>query len=290
MRSLFAIATGIAARQEGRVTRKQLLAAGVDAPRIRRWIADGRLHRVHNGVYAIGRPAASVRGDYMGAVLACGVGAVLSHPAAAMLLGLVKLRPVPAPVVTVPTMSGRKRPGITIHRVAVLHPLDTMRVGCIRATSVPRTLLDLAPSLSLAQLTRACHEAWIRHGTTPAQVIACIDRNPGKPGAGRLRLALGSDVTLSELEDGFLALLRRHELPLPRTNIDRAGDNVDCYWPKIGLTVELMSYRFHGSRRAFEADIARRRRSNHLAFSYGDVFERAEATARELAPKLVGEK
>jgi hypothetical protein len=105
-----------------------------------------------------------------------------------------------------------------------------------------------------------------------------------------LLLALGSDVTLSKLEDGFLALLGRHELPVPRTNVDRAGDKVDCHWPDIGLTVELMSYRFHGTRRAFEADIARRRRSNHLAFSYGDIFERGEATARELAPKLVGEK
>ena len=151
---------------------------------------------------------------------------------------------------------------------------------------MPRTLLDLAPSLSPSQLTRACHEAWIRHGTTPAEVIACIERNPRKPGARRLRLALGSDVTLSELEDGFLVLLREHGLPMPRTNIDRAGDKVDCHWPDVGLTVELMSYRFHGSRQAFEADIARRRRSNHIAFSYGDVFERGDATVKELKPKL----
>jgi hypothetical protein len=286
MRSLFDIATRIAARQEGRVTRAQLLDAGIDRHRIRRWVADGRLFRVHLGVYAIGRPAPSLRGDYMAAVLACGAGAVLSHWAAAMLLGLIKFRRVPAPEVTVPTTAARARPGITIHRVAELDRLDTMHVGRIRTTSVARTLLDLAPSLSPAQLTRACHEAWMRHETTPAQVIACIERNPRKPGARKLRVALGSDVTLSDLEDGFLALLRRHRLPLPRTNIDRAGDKVDCHWPASGLTVELMSYRYHGSRQAFEADIARRRRSNHLAFSYGDVFERGEATARELAPLL----
>ncbi len=47
-----------------------------------------------------------------------------------------------------------------------------------------------------------------------------------------------------------------------------------------------MSYRFHGSRRAFEADVARRRRSSHIAFSWGDIFERPEATARELRPLL----
>lgn len=268
------------------MTRAQLLAAGIDTHRISRWVADGRLHRVHVGVYAIGRPVPSLRGDYMAAVLACGRGAVLSHLAAAVLLRLIALRRTPRPEVTVPTTAGRARPGITIHRVAGLHPLDTTWVGRIRTTSVPRTLLDLAPSLSLAQLTRACHEAWIHHQTTPAQVIACIERNPGKPGAQRLRLALGNDVTLSALEDGFLALLRKHGLPLPRTNIDHQGDKVDCHWPAIGVTVELMSYRFHGSRRAFEEDVVRRRRSNHLAFSYGDVFERGEATARELTARL----
>ncbi len=224
MRSLFDIATRLAARQEGRVTRAQLIDAGVDTHRIRRWVADGRLYRVHVGVYAIGRPAPSLRGDFMAAVLACGPGAVISYWAAAMLLGLLKFRSAPIPEVTVPTTAGRARPGITIHRVGELHPLDTTRVGRIRTTSVARTLLDLAPSLSPAELTRACHEAWIRHGTTPADVIACIERNPRKPGARKLRVALGSDVTLSDLEDGFLALLRRHRLPLPRTNIDRAGD------------------------------------------------------------------
>jgi predicted transcriptional regulator of viral defense system len=286
MRSLFDIASGIAARQEGRVTRAQLLAAGIDTHRIRRWVADGRLYRVHRGVYSIGRPVQSMRGEYMAAVLACGLGAVLSHWAAAILLGIVKLRRVPRPEVTVPTTAARARPGIKIHRVATLHPLDTMWVGRIRVTSVARTLLDLAPTMSLAQLTRACHEAWIRHDAAPAEVIACIERNPGKPGARRLRLALGTDVTLSELEDGFLALLREHGLPLPRTNIDHAGDKVDCHWPDVGLTVELVSFRFHETRCAFEEDVARRRRSNHLAFSYGDVFQRGEATARELAARL----
>jgi hypothetical protein len=113
-------------------------------------------------------------------------------------------------------------------------------------------------------------------------VLECMARNPGRPACARLRAALGGEVTLSPLEKGFLALLREHRLPIPRTNIDRAGDKVDCHWPQIGLTVELVSYRFHGSRYAFETDVARRRRSNHVAFSWGDVFERGPQTVREL--------
>jgi len=188
--------------------------------------------------------------------------------------------------VTVPTTAGRAVPGVIVHRVRALHVLDTATFEGIDTTTVPRTLLDLAPRLTLAELTRACHEGWVRHGTTPSMVIACIQRNPRKPGASRLRHALGADVTLSVLEDAFVALLRRHRLPLPRTNIDLAGHKVDCHWPQIGLTIELLSFRYHASRYAFESDVARRRRSNHVAFTYGDVVERASATAADLAELL----
>ncbi len=102
----------------------------------------------------------------------------------------------------------------------------------------------------------------------------------------KLRTALGSDVTLSFLEDAFLGLLTAHELPLPRTNIDHHEDKVDCRWPQLDLTIELLSYRFHGSRQAFENDVARRRRSNHLAYTYGDVVDRRARTAAELRPLL----
>ena len=113
-------------------------------------------------------------------------------------------------------------------------------------------------------------------------VEACIARNPTKRGVAKLRRALGADYTLSDLETGFLALLREHGLPLPRTNIGRHGDTVDCHWPALGITVELLSFGFHATRYAFEQDVARRRRSNHVAFTWGDVFERRAQTIAEL--------
>lgn len=285
MRAIFDTIARRAAAQEGRISCKQLLAAGVDRDRIRRWLADGRLHAVHVGVYAVGHPGRTVLGDYMAAVLACGAGAVLSHSAAAHLLRL-QAGAAPPPEVTVATTAGRRRPGIVIHRVRILPPADRSILDAIAITTVPRVLLDLAPKLTSAELTRACHEAWIHHRAGPALIEACLARNPHKPGAARLRRALGGDVTLSALEDGFLALLLRYGLPMPRTNIDRRGDKVDCHWPEHDLTIELLSYRFHGTRQAFEADVARRRRSNHVAFTYGDVFERGEQTATELAARL----
>ena len=185
-----------------------------------------------------------------------------------------------------PTTAGRSRPGIVIHRVTAIDRRDTDRYWRIPMTRPARTLLDLAPGTAPDVLAQACHEAWVRHRVGVAHIEACIARNPTKKGAAKLRRALGADVTLSDLEKAFLALLERHGLPRPRTNIDVHGDKVDCYWPQHGLVVELHSYRFHATRQAFEADIARRRRSNHVAYSYGDVVERGARTAAEIAKLL----
>jgi hypothetical protein len=126
----------------------------------------------------------------------------------------------------------------------------------------------------------------VRHECGRDQVEACIARNPTKKGAAKLRRALGSDSTLSVLEDAFLELLRAHGLALPRTNIDHHGDKVDCRWPHLDLTVELLSFRYHATRHAFEQDVARRRRSGHIAYTYGDIVERGAATIAELRPRL----
>jgi hypothetical protein len=164
MRTSFAT---IAEKQHGRITHEQLLDAGVDRSRIKRWVADGRLVRVHLGVFAVGHRAPSMYADYMAAVLACGPGAALSHRAAAFLARLLRGTKPPPPEVTVPTMAGRRRPGIIIHRVMELDPEDVVEVEGIRTTVVPRTLLDLAPPTDPEQLTRMCHEAWVHTARPP---------------------------------------------------------------------------------------------------------------------------
>ena len=69
-------------------------------------------------------------------------------------------------------------------------------------------------------------------------------------------------VTLSRLESLFIAVLRRHNLPLPETNIRAGSKRVDCRWPKHKLTVELDSYRFHNSRHAWEQGHRREREAH----------------------------
>jgi hypothetical protein len=157
-------------------------------------------------------------------------------------------------------------------------------------TTVPRMLLDLAPTSTLKELTRLCHETWVRHDCGPDRIEACIARNPRKPGAAKLRRALGSDVTLSDLDDGFLELLQRHGLPTPRTNLDRHGDKVDCHWPHLDLTIELVSYRYHAtatpSNTTSHADDAHTTPPTPTATSSNAARRRSPTCARASKPEL----
>ena len=201
----------------------------------------------------------------MAAVKACGEGAVLSGRAAAYLLGLVKGRP-PPPEVTAPTE--RRVAGIKTHRAAV----DAITWRGIPVTTVARTLVDIAADVSEYELGKACHEAGVRHGTTPNEVEFLLACRPNCRGASKLRRIVGGDakISLSRLESRFIELLRDEGLPLPVTNRPAGGRRVDCRWPEYGLTVELDSYRFHNSRHAWEQD----RRRERQAFARGDDLRR----------------
>jgi Transcriptional regulator, AbiEi antitoxin len=274
----------MAGASHGVVTRRELLGAGFAREEVRRRVRSGTLIAVHRGVYRAGHRAPSVEASYLAAVRACGEAALLSGRAAGHLLGLLR-GAAPPPEVTAPTE--RRVRGVAVTRSRP--PLDATTWRGIPVTTVPRTLVDLAAVLSASDLARACHEAGVRHRTTPAQVEAVLARRPTSPGSRRLRQVLRGDtsVTLSPLESRFLALLREAGLPLPRTNRLAGTKRVDCRWPEHGLTVELDSYRFHNSRHAWEADRrrereARARGDEHRRYTWADVAEDPTAMLGEL--------
>ena len=282
---------GIAREQHGVATRAQLLAAGMSASAIDRRLRKGSLIRVHPGVFRVGHDAPSLQAAYMAAVLACGPDAVLCGRAAAHLLGLLRGR---APEAEVTAPGKRSVGGVRTHRWKV-DRRDRTVVEQIPVTTAARTVVDIAGVLRPGALARACHEAGIKHRTTPRQVRAVLRRQPNPPGVAALRDVLGGHtrVELSKLESAFLALLRRHRLPLPDTNCRAGGRRVDCRWPAFRLTVELDSYTFHNSRHAWERD-RRREREAHARgdefrrYTYGDVLEDSRAMLRELRALLGG--
>ncbi len=94
----------------------------------------------------------------MAAVLATGNTAMLSHRSAAALWGLRADSRARADV-SLPSQSGRSRPGITVHTSTTMRAQDMTVHEGIPCTSVARTLLDLAEGLNPRQLERAVEEA-----------------------------------------------------------------------------------------------------------------------------------
>ncbi len=278
----------VAAAQHGIVTSVQLLAAGLSRQGVQRRAEKGALHRVYRGVYRVGHQAPSVEASYMAAVLACGDGAALSGRAAAFLYGLVKDRPPPE----ISAPKARRARGVITHRIR-LDRRDLSEYKAIAATTVPRTLVDIAGGFELDPFTALCHEAQIRFGVRAPQVEAALERRPNAKGAANLmRIFRGeAHIVLSPLERDFLSLLRRAGLPLPITNRPAGGRYVDCRWPEHRLTVELDSYTYHHTRHAWRQDHqrgreARLRGDEFRRYIRDDIRDDPDGVVSELRPLL----
>jgi very-short-patch-repair endonuclease len=254
---------GLAERQHGVVSIRQLRRLGYTEAAVGRALAAGRLHRLWRGVYAVGHTDLSPEGRCLAAVLACAPGALLSHGSAAWLWGLYRHRPG-AIDVTAPTRRHRKPP-LRLHYARLHEDERALREG-IPVTSVARLLLDLAATLTdprLESLLERCEELEL---FDLGEIDATLARAGGHHGAGRLRRCLAiyrSDpaFTRSRLERRFLALVLESGLPRPATNFNVAGLELDAYWEAERFAVELDVYETHGTRAAFERD---RRREEEL--------------------------
>ena len=270
------------------VSREELLAAGLSEGQVDWRVQSGLLIPDYDGIYRLGHTAPNLESSYLAAVVACGEGSLLSGRAAAHLCGLVRARP-PNPEVT--TTTKRTPGGVIVHRKRFIHPRDATEYRGIPVTTVPRTVADMAGHTTPGDLALLFHEARIRFSVTPEHVEAVLARSRVRGAAALRRVMWGDErVLLSELERGFIALLDTHHLPLPGTNIPRGAHWVDCWWPEFRLTVELDTYRYHGTRHAWEKDQRRereaRKRGDHRRYVWGDVFETPEELLADLSPAL----
>jgi very-short-patch-repair endonuclease len=259
----------IAEVQHGAVTLEQLRGLGISKDVAYQRAGLGRLHRVHEGVYAVGHSLLTPEGRWMAAVLACGLGARLSHRSAAVLWGIrdVDHRLVD---VTAPNRRGRNPSGIDAHRDGSLSAGDWTVVRGIPCTTVERTLLDLAAVIPVSQLRKALAEAEVLRILDLTALRALLRRSRGRRGVARLRLILDelhpeTKRTLSELERLFLRMCSQTGLPTPEVNVSLDIDGrqlkPDFLWRDAGLIVEADSRRYHNTDSAFQND---RQREQHL--------------------------
>ncbi len=255
----------LAGRQLGVVSWEQLKSIGFAPAQVRLRAQDGRLHQLHHDVFAVGHRQLVARAHLLAALLTAGPSSFLSHRTAAAVWGLraINLRQIE---ITIPGTGGRRRPHLLAHRTAAQpHPDDLRTIGLLRASSVPRLLVELAPREPPAELERlitvAVQKRLLRldAGDGRAALEAALARHPRWPGMGRLQAALATyrrtESHASQLELAFDRFLARHpEIPDPERNIHIDGWEIDRYWPACGLVIELDGRPYHVAARDMERD------------------------------------
>jgi very-short-patch-repair endonuclease len=234
----------------------------------------------------------------MGAVLASGPGAVLSHWSAAHLW---MIRPNSRTRIDV-TVAHRSRSSKPIRRHISEVPEDerTVEEG-IPVTSVPRTILGLAATEDADTVENLLRESEFRQLSDRLSLPHLIERYPGKRGTRKVQVALDRlkeepvGRKRSKLEERFAPFLRLHHLPLPRFNdwilLGAKRYQVDCHWPKLRQIVELDGWDGHSTRTAFREDRARGRRLAAAGYTvthitWNQLDDEPEEIARDLRSLL----
>jgi very-short-patch-repair endonuclease len=195
----------------------------------------------------------------MAAVVACGQGAVLSHPDAA---ALWRIYDGAGARVHVTVGSSRRVPGLWIHRARRLDPGDVTVKDGIPVTTVARTLVDLTDLLAPDRVLRAIREAEFLRLLDLDALSAAVQRSHGRRRLWVLKEALvhhtPGQIVRAELEHRFLELVRAAGLPAPETNVEvrtgRRPYEIDCLWREQRVAVELDGRAAHALTTAFESD------------------------------------
>jgi hypothetical protein len=260
----------LATYQHGVISMSQLRDQGHAKSTVIEWVASGRLHQLHRGVYAVGHRQLTWYSRCWAAVLAAEPDelapwrAVASHYSAAYLWGLLRFTP-DVMHVTAPTRRRAKR-RFVVHFSSILAEEDRGMCDGVPVTAVPRTLMDLSIKARPDQVEGYLERAEDRDLLDVRAVEDVLARAGGHRGRGRLAQVLAiyqpdPAFTRSKFERRFRRLVIAAGLPAPAMNFNVAEFELDAYWPDLRFAVELDLFETHGSRAAFERD---RRRQEEL--------------------------
>lgn len=263
------VLTRLAARQHGLVTLHQALAAGVSYHHLRARVRAGTLRAAGRGVYRVAGSPRTWEQRALELCLAVGDGTVLFGGPAARVwhLDLPDRRQIE--VASVLRRGWRESSDdVAVRRVRVLEPQDCTRVGSLPVTTVPRTLADLAGSLTWEALERVLDDAFVRRLTTPGLVDSTLARlgRRGRAGTPALRRMLRPWLEGHEMDSvAEAATLRALEvagIPTPCSQhtvvrADGAPAVLDFAWPGQKLALEVDGFRWPASVAAQARDSSR---------------------------------
>jgi very-short-patch-repair endonuclease len=183
-------------------------------------------------------------------LLYCGKGAALSHHTAAALHALTE------PPDSVHVSVGRRvasQAGITVHSPLVpIQPGELTRAKGLRATTVARTLLDLAATGEPVE--RLVADAVARRQVSLDALRGYVARRAGARGAARLSRSIEGKQTRSGAERRFVRWLQSRGIPTPSMNHRIGKLTVDGFWEDAGLVLEIDTIGTHGTAFSFEND------------------------------------
>lgn len=286
-RSLAVLAT----RQHGTVATRQLLALGFTRAAVARRVAQGRLHRLRDGVYAVGHMRLSPGGHRWAAVLAGGDGAVASHQTAAGQWDVRSQRGGPQHITVLPGNGSRSRPGLRVHRTRLSEDDVTDQDG-LRVTTLARTLIDLGDVVRAEQVRRAFIRAEQLRLIDMREVDGALGRAGRRRGAGILCGLLRAydprwQATRSALEVRMLDIVRDHALPQPEVNAWIAGCwEADLLWSAERVVVEVDGGVVHGTVSSRSRDAARDRALRRLGYRVLHIAERDLEAPERVADRV----
>ncbi len=128
---------------------------------------------------------------------------------------------------------------------------DRERLHGIPITTMPRTLVDMAPAVGDRMLAWLVREAVRLELTTVEGLVTASFRHRGRRGVRKLArvLARYSGLPLERARSGAevraLEVFRSSSFRMPRLNVRIAGEEADLSWPEARLIVEIDGGPFH---------------------------------------------
>jgi very-short-patch-repair endonuclease/predicted transcriptional regulator of viral defense system len=237
----------------------------IDRRSKRRW------SRLYDGVFRVSGAPTTWRGDLLAAALSAGVGAAISHRAAAAVYELPGGRDDLVEL-TCRRWERTIHRGLVVHESRRLDERDIRIVDAIPVTSPERTLLDLAwGNQSPNFLEMVAQSARRRRLLTYESTRELFDRHArrGLKGVKAVRIVLDrwdpdSRPTESEMETMLLQTLRRNGLPEPvlqhevRDDQDHLVARTDAAYPSARIAIEYDSKQEHSDEFQLERDARRR--------------------------------
>jgi len=249
----------------------------------------GRYQRVAPRAYEVPGAPDDWRRPLMVAQLSLGPRAVLSHRAAAAILGLDGVRPG---IVEAVVPKGSAGFGWVLHRRRTPEPVYT---GPLRHTNPLDTLVDLAAVVD-DDTWEMAFESFLRHGLGTLDEVDARARHKGRRGARRMQRVLarrpaGAPPTGSELETRFIQLVRQSSIvPEPERQVRVGRYLLDGAWPPKRLFAELDGS-WHDQAphydRGRQNDVVTITGWTPLRYTWEDVVHRPRTTLRKLEAAYV---